>query len=91
MDLGLRKHIPLTERARREFSHRILQYLQEISASPAGIPSSEKELYAQLNKARRIGVHDLPKSGASDIAVDGLGAEELCVVKNIEPLHPKLE
>jgi hypothetical protein len=51
----------------------------------------EKEFNAQLNEARRIGVHDLPKRETADIAVDGLGPEELCVVKNVKTFQPKLE
>ena len=50
----------------------------------------EKKLCAQLNETRRIGTHHLPESGTADIAVDGLGSEELCVVENIETLQPKL-
>jgi len=51
----------------------------------------EKEFNAQLNEARRIGIHDLPKRGAADIAVDGLGSEELGMIEDVEPLHSKLK
>ena len=33
----------------------------------------------------------MSKGGTADIAVDGLGPEELCVVENVETFQPKLE
>jgi hypothetical protein len=51
----------------------------------------KNDLRTQLNKARRIGAHDLPEGGTAYIAVDGLGSEELRVIENVEPLDAKLE
>ena len=54
-------------------------------------PSLEKEFRAQLNEPRRIGVNDLAKCGAVDIAVDSLRAKELSVIEYVERFDTKLE
>jgi hypothetical protein len=51
----------------------------------------KKEFRAQLHKARRIGADDLAEGGTANIAVDGLGPEELSVIENVETLDAKLE
>ncbi len=44
----------------------------------------EIELGGQLNLARGIGAHNVPKRGAADVSVDSGGAEKLGVVRNVK-------
>ena len=53
--------------------------------------SLKKKLCTQLNQARRIGANDSSKRRTADIAVDGLGSEELGMIENIETFEPELE
>ena len=51
----------------------------------------KKKLCAQLNQAWRVSANDLTERRTADIAVDGLGSEELRVVENVKTFEPELK
>jgi hypothetical protein len=51
----------------------------------------EEELSSQLDQAGRVGIDDLSKCGAANIAIDGLRPEKLRMVENIKCFEPKLK
>ena len=52
---------------------------------------SEGNLDGELHQPRRCGLHQLSEQGAGNISVDGLRAEELCMVEDVERFEPKLK